>query len=166
MDEKSKRLRKLTWDDYGISKERYRELRYFCLQYAEKKKKAAQCTDYGISGIKYDSVGGHSSNVSSPAENNVIRGITKQERYLRDVRMINEAAIWAATISGFPKAWNVLLWSVTRDYGYDRLCQRYNFVPWCKPDFYAVRRAFFSLLNDLQNGTKNTLPRDPEIEKK
>lgn len=130
MAEKNTRLRNLTWDDYGISKERYRELRYFCLQYAEKKKKAAKCID------------------------------CEQEQYLKDVRMIDEAAVWAATISGFPGAWNIILWSVTHNVGYDRLCQKYGFVPWCNPDFYAVRRAFFARLNDLQNeaSLKNTLP--------
>lgn len=28
-----KRLRDMTWEDYGISKNRYDELRAFCLQY-------------------------------------------------------------------------------------------------------------------------------------
>ncbi len=147
-----KRLRTLTWDDYGIDKERYRELQHFCRQYATKKKKAANAIDYGVvTTVNYENVGGHSSNISSPVENNVIRGIMLQEKYLKDIRMIDEAAIWAATIAGYPKAWNIILWSVTRGVGYDSICGRYDFVPWCNPDFYAVRRAFFARLDDLQN---------------
>lgn len=34
-----KRLRDMTWDDYGISRHRYEELKAFCLQYEEKKAK-------------------------------------------------------------------------------------------------------------------------------
>ena len=45
-----KRLRDMTWDDYGISKNRYKELKAFCLQYDEKKSKIK----YGISAVRYD----------------------------------------------------------------------------------------------------------------
>ena len=33
------RLRDLTWDDYGISRERYQELKHFCLQYKAKRQR-------------------------------------------------------------------------------------------------------------------------------
>ena len=36
---KQKRIRDFTWKDYGISPYRYRELKNFCLQYWEKKRK-------------------------------------------------------------------------------------------------------------------------------
>ncbi len=39
MLEKKKRVRNMTWKDYGITKYRYVELKAFCLQYKEKKKK-------------------------------------------------------------------------------------------------------------------------------
>lgn len=32
-----KRLRDMTWDDYGLSRDRRRELRAFCLQYDKKR---------------------------------------------------------------------------------------------------------------------------------
>lgn len=158
MGELNRRLRTLTWDDYGISKERYRELRHFCLQYVEKKKAAAE-RDYGIpSGV--GGSGGSGGKTSSPTETAAIRNIERAERYLRDVRIIDEAAAWAAEVGGYQKAENIILWSVTRSVGYDRLCQRYAFVPWCRPDFYAVRRAFFHRLDELQQSPakKNTPP--------
>lgn len=120
MAEKNVRLRNLTWDDYGISKERYRELRYFCLQYKEKRKKAG------------------------------VPGEAKKEKLLKDVRIIEEAAMWAASVSGYNKAWHLILRSVTEDIGYDLILARYAFVPYTKTDFYAVRRAFFHRLNILQ----------------
>ena len=158
MDELNKRLRTLTWDDYGISKERYRELRHFCLQYVEKKKAAAE-REYGIpSGV--GGSGGNGGKTASPTEAAAIRNIMRAERYLRDVRIIDEAAAWAAEVGGFPKAENIILWSVTRNVGYERLGQSYGFVPWCNPDFYAVRRAFFHRLDELQQDQveKNTPP--------
>jgi len=164
------KLRSLTWDDYGISRERYRELQHFCRQYSEKKKKAADATDYGsMTGFfTYDRVGGKSSGPSNPIESAVIRGIMLQEKYLKDVKMIDEAAAWAASIGGYSKAWNIILWSVTRGVGYDKLLARYEFVPWSLPDFYAVRRAFFARLDDLQNeaSAKKSPPGVPENEKK
>ena len=43
MEKVNERLRNLSMNDYGLSKERYRELKHFCLQYAEKKKAARAC---------------------------------------------------------------------------------------------------------------------------
>ncbi len=37
-----KRLREMTWEDYGISRHRYEELRAFCLQYEEKRREIAK----------------------------------------------------------------------------------------------------------------------------
>lgn len=39
------RLRDLTWGDYGISHERYQELKYYCLQYKAKRAMADSLTD-------------------------------------------------------------------------------------------------------------------------
>ena len=45
---------------------RYRELKYFCLQYRSRKREAAaQVGEYGLSGISYDGNGGGGS-VSDP----------------------------------------------------------------------------------------------------
>ena len=62
-----KRLRDMTWEDYGISKNRYKELKAFCLQYDEKKSKIK----YGLSATQYDGQPkGHS--VGSQVENQAI----------------------------------------------------------------------------------------------
>lgn len=125
MDDKNTRLRNLTWEDYGISKARYKELRYFCLQYRDKRKQAK-------------------------------RGASR-EKLLKDIRIIEEAAMWAASASGHNKAWHLILRSVTEDIGYDLILGKYDFVPYTKTDFYAVRRAFFHRLDVLQEN-----PESPE----
>ena len=167
LDDVPKRLRSLTWDDYGISKERYRELQHFCRQYVEKMKKAAACTaDCSIAGISYDKIGGRSSGTSSPVEKAAIRSVMRQDKYLKDVKMIEDAALWAAAVGGYPRSQHIILWSVTRGVGYDKLLARYDFVPWSLMDFYGVRRAFFARLDDLQSeaSAKNTLPGGAENE--
>lgn len=128
MDEKNTRLRNVTWEDYGISKERYRELKHFALQYREKRKKVAKVEE-------------------GP----------RKEKLLKDVRIIEEAAMWAASASGYNRAWHMILRSVTEDVGYDVLVLRYDFVPYTKTDFYAVRRAFYHRLDVLQE-----CPESPE----
>ena len=62
-----KRLRDMTWEDYGISKNRYKELRAFCLQYDEKKSRVR----YGVSSIQSDGVPG-SNFKESPVERQAI----------------------------------------------------------------------------------------------
>lgn len=145
----NKRLRDLTWGDYGIDESRYRELKYFCLQYRSKKREAAQVGEYGLSGISYDGNGGGGS-VSDPTMTAAINNVMKQEKILKDVRIIEEAAMWAADVSGYRKAWRMLLRSVTEDIGYERITLLYTYVPYSKTDFYGVRRAFFHRLDQLQ----------------
>lgn len=79
-----KRLRDMTWEDYGISKNRYKELKAFCLQYDEKKSKIK----YGISAMQYDGQP-KAHNTGSQVENQAI----ENDIYKRDCAMIEEAAI-------------------------------------------------------------------------
>ena len=94
-----KRLRDMTWDDYGISKNRYKELKAFCLQYDEKKSKIK----YGISAVRYDGQP-KSHNTKSQVEEQAI----ENSIYKKDCAMIEEAAIRAN-----PEIWKYILKSVT-----------------------------------------------------
>ena len=148
--DRAKRLRCLSWNDYGISKERYRELKFFCLQYKEKKKQAAAIGEYGPRGG--ESSGGTSGGfVSKPTEEAAIKNVMKRERLLQDIRIIEEAAMRAANVSGYTRAWRLILRSVTEDIGFDRISLLYSFVPYTKTDFAAVRRVFFHYLDELQD---------------
>ena len=74
-----KRLREMTWDDYGISKHRYDELKSFCLQYDEKKSKISR----DVGSMNYDGMpkGNYKGN---PLESKAIRNVM----YQKDCEMI------------------------------------------------------------------------------
>lgn len=133
-----KRLRSLTWEDYGISKGRYRELQGFCLQYKQKKKDAKGLEDYALAAV---------------TETKALQYYKKAERAIRDCRMIEEAAMWAANDAGYKNVWRAIIRNVTDGIGYDNLCRIY-YLPFSVADFYGIRRAFFHRLNQLRNDTE------------
>ena len=135
-----KRLRTLTWEDYGISKGRYKELQGFCIQYRQKQKDAKRLSDYAlVAATEAEAAGGKSE---------ALQRYQEAERAIRDCRMIEEAAIWAAAAGGYKRAWKAILLNVTDGIGYDNL-HGYD-LPFSSPDFYGVRRAFFYRLNQLR----------------
>lgn len=133
-----KRLRDMTWEDYGISKNRYAELKAFCLQYGEKKSKIK----YGISAAQYDGQSkAHSteSQTERQAMDNVI--------YTKDCAMIEEAAIRAN-----PEIWRYIVKSVTLGLSYEFIeyDNEQGKIPMCRCDFYGTRRKFFAILNEIK----------------
>ena len=137
-----KRLRDMTWDDYGISKHRYQELKAFCLQYEEKKNKIR----YGLSSVQNDGVpiGG---GVGRPTERQAI----DNEQYKRDCLMIEEAAVRAD-----PGIWKYILKSVTLGLPYEFIeyDEEQGKIPMCHSDFYGTRRKFYAILNELKIGAQ------------
>lgn len=125
-----KRLRDMTWDDYGISRNRYKELKAFCLQYEEKKK-----------GIQ------HSVMSRQSVEWQAIINAANS----RDCRLIEEAAIRAN-----PGIWKHILKSVTQDlpYKYVEYSDEFGRIMVCRTDFYAYRRLFYYYLDGLKIGYK------------
>lgn len=142
--EKNKRLRDMTWDDYGISKYRYQELKAFCLQYEEKKNKIK----YGLSSMNHDGTSG-SGGISKPTEQQAINN----EQYKRDCLMIEEAAVRAN-----PGIWKYILKSVTLGLPYEFIeyDDKLGRIPVGKTEFYAVRRKFYHCLDLLKSGDKLT----------
>lgn len=142
---KTKRLRGMTWDDYGISRNRYKELKAFCMQYDEKKSKIR----YGLSSVQADGVPG-SNYKESPVEKQAVQNST----YLQDVRMIEEAAIRAD-----PGVWKYILKSATLglSYEYIEYDDELGKIPMCRKDFYGTRKLFYSILNNLQLDHKSTV---------
>lgn len=137
-----KRLRDMTWDDYGISRNRYKELKAFCLQYEEKKEKIR----YGISSAKNKGLPG-GSYPGSPTEAQAVSNAMNE----RDCRMIEEAAVKAN-----PDICKQLLKSVTQNLSYEFI--EYDGergrIKVCRTDFYGYRRLFYSILNKMKNGYK------------
>lgn len=133
-----KRLRDMTWEDYGISKNRYKELKAFCLQYDEKKSKIK----YELSATRYDGQPkGHS--VGSQVENQAI----DNDIYKRDCAMIEEAAIRAN-----PEIWRYIVKSVTLGLPYEfiEFDEKQGKIPMCRSDFYGTRKKFYAILNELK----------------
>lgn len=132
---KQKRLRDMTWEDYGISKYRYRELKAFCLQYPEKKEQLS----YGLTSVAGDG-SGRSGKIGRPTELQAMHN----EHYSKDVMIIEQAAV-AASANIYP--W--ILASVTEDLNYKELLGHTSLgpVPICEKDFYGVRRLFYSILD-------------------
>lgn len=137
-----KRLRNITWDDYGISKNRYTELKAFCLQYDEKKSKITR----GINNVNYDGMpkGNYPSN---PMESQAIRNIMYQE----DCEMIEQAAIAASE-----KLYPYILKSVTNNLSYQFIeyDEKLGRIPVGKTEFYGYRRLFYHYLDLVKSGDK------------
>lgn len=139
-----KRLRDMTWEDYGISKNRYAELKAFCLQYGEKKSKIK----YGISAAQYDGQPkAHStgSQTERQAMDNVI--------YMKDCAMIEEAAIRTN-----PEIWRYIIKSVTLGLSYEFIeyDNEQGKIPMCRRDFYGTRKKFYAILNEMKLDHKLT----------
>lgn len=142
MKTKKKRLRDMTWDDYGISRNRYKELQAFCLQYDEKKSKINR----GINAVANDGMpkGNFKKNT---LEMNAIRNVI----YQRDCEMIEQAAV-AASSEIYP----YIIKSVTNDLSfpfieYDKKLGR---IPIGKTEFYGYRRLFYHYLDLIKSGDK------------
>lgn len=137
-----KRLRNMTWDDYGISKHRYDELKAFCLQYDEKKSKINR----GINAVANDGMpkGNFKKNT---LEMNAIRNVI----YQRDCEMIEQAAV-AASSEIYP----YIIKSVTNDLSFPFIeyDEKLGRIPIGKTEFYGYRRLFYHYLDLIKSGDK------------
>lgn len=142
MDNKKKRIRDYTWNDYGISKFRYQELKAFCLQYDEKKSKIK----YGLNAIVNDGMP-KGNTTGNPVESIAIENAAIE----RDCQMIEEAAI-----ATNPTIWKYILKSVTKDLPFELIeyDEEYGRITVGKTDFYGYRRLFFKKLHILKIGDK------------
>lgn len=137
-----KRLRDMTWEDYGISRHRYEELKAFCLQYEEKKCKINR----GISGMNYDGMP-KGTGSGDALERMAMRNVM----YQKDCEMIEQAALKA---SG--DIYQYIIKSVTNDLSYEFIeyDEKLGKIPVGKTDFYAIRRKFYYFLDILKSGDK------------
>jgi hypothetical protein len=131
------RHRPLKMDDWGISFDAYKELYHFCQQYNDKKREAEsllmQSTQSGGEGLPHGKGG-----VSDP----VSRAAIRREVLLRDVAMIEQAAIGADA-----QLYPYILRAVTTKDG-----MRSISPPCGERQFRAARRRFFYLLWQMKNG--------------
>lgn len=148
--------RPLKLDAWGISWEEYKELTYFCLQYAQKKRDAAALLTlklstpapetYHKSGKEYGTfMPRGSGHVSDPTAATA----AKRDKLLRDVRMIEQAAQVAARDAGIDSQY--ILRAVTTRDGTRKTIASMR-VPIGERQFYNARRMFFWVLREMRNG--------------
>lgn len=141
----AKRLRDMTWEDYGISKNRYAELKAFCLQYDEKKSKINR----DIRSMNYDGMP-----KSNYKENSLETKAIRNVMYQKDCEIIEKAAVKAsATIYPY------IIKSVTNDlpYRFIEYDEKLGRIPVGINEFYAYRRLFYHYLDLLKIGDKINL---------
>lgn len=140
--ERKKRLRDMTWEDYGISKNRYEELKAFCLQYEEKKSKINR----DIGSMNYDGMP-KSNYKENPLESKAIRNVL----YQKDCEMIEQAAKAAS-----PELYPYILKSVTNGlpYRFIEYDEQLGRIPIGSTEFYALRRKFYHFLDKIKSGYK------------
>nr|DAH68560.1 MAG TPA: hypothetical protein [Caudoviricetes sp.] len=128
MDRVRKRDMKLS--DYNISREKYNELKYFCMQYNEKKKQLRE--SYGLGAIVGDGMP-HGNTVGNPVERKAIRNVMLEN----DIELIEQTAMEAD-----PDIYPYLIENVTDGISYEYMGR----VPKARKQFYESRRYFFYLL--------------------
>ncbi|MBC5710984.1 hypothetical protein H8S75_23895 [Hungatella sp. L12] len=123
------RIRDMKLSDYNISRAKYNELKYFCMQYEEKKREIHN--SYGLGAIVSD--GMPKGNIpGNPTEHAAIRNAMLQS----DVELIEQTAMEADS-----DMYQWLLKNVTEGIPYEWLN-----VPRGRRQFYEARRYFFYLL--------------------
>ena len=115
--------------DYNISRAKYNELKYFCMQYDEKKKEIH--SSYGLGAVVND--GMPKGNLPG---NSVERVAIRNAMLQADVELIEQTALEADS-----DIYQWLLKNVTEGIPYEWLN-----VPRGRKQFYESRRYFFYLL--------------------
>lgn len=124
------RKRDMKLSDYNISRAKYNELKYFCMQYEEKKQKLNK--SYGIKAVVND--GMPKGNLpGNPVERTAIQNAMLR----KDIELIEQTAVEAD-----PEIYQWLMKNVTEGIPYEWLN-----VPAGRRQFYESRRYFFYLLS-------------------
>ena len=145
--------RPIKLDDWGISREEYKELTYFCLQYEQKKREAAALLTtriatptpeiYHKAGKEYGAFLPHGSGrTSDPTASTA----AKRDRLLRDVMMIERAARVAADDLA-----PYVLRAVTTRGGVQSVFANTR-PPIGERQFYELRKKFYLVLHEMRNG--------------
>lgn len=122
----------LRLEEYGISKELYHELRYFCLQYPRKKEQL-DTLRAGFNNFEQDGMP-RGTDISNPTEKRAMH--TLEHQYREDLEVIEQSAIMADA-----KIYSQLIENVTRGTCWEKLS-----VPCGINQFYQARREFFYTL--------------------
>ena len=120
---------------YYISKYRYYELKYFCLQYFDYKRKSKSFDGY----TKTNTNCIHTCEISNPTE----RCVESRENYIFKMQLIEHAAAMTDPILK-----DYILIGVTSNLSYEKLKARTN-IPSSKGLYYELYHKFFYMLHLL-----------------
>lgn len=132
--------RDLRLSKYNISKERYRELKYFCLQYPDWKKELT-VADTVKAAVAKDEGGTHGSAVSDCTSELAAKRIELQ----RKCSVVEAAAVQADDFIN-----QYIIEAVTGDLSYTYL-RTVRGIPCGKNQFYEARRKFFYNLSKMRD---------------
>lgn len=121
-------------DEYGISPNRMRELRAFCLQYEEKKAKLSQLYTLSSAPPEVPVMGGTSG---KPTESKAILAVQLKS----DIKLIDDCL--AQAVGDDVGLLAPLKKNITLGVGYDSL----GYVPCGRNLFFQYRRKFYFLLD-------------------
>lgn len=124
-------------NEYYIPKERYYELKHFCLQYLDWQ---LYCNSLIGSSRRYND-GIRSSDPSDP----VFEAVRKRERYLNYINMVENAAEQTDPVLG-----HYILKGVIHGYTYEMVNAREQ-VPCCRVTYYELYRKYFWILSRLRD---------------
>jgi len=122
--------RDLSLKEYEISQDRYRELKYFCRQYTEKKERLRSMCE--ISAITYSDMPSGSGTGDRTA-----RQAESRVQLANDLELIEQTAIQADS-----EIYQYIIENVTKKTAYE-----YLNIPCSRAVFYRTRRKFFYLLS-------------------
>lgn len=125
---------------YWIDKNRFYELKYFCLQYPLWKS-AYEALD-GLRLCSYDLTGGSKSNLPGDITGNCVE---ERSRYFERMKAVEQAAIEAD-----PYLASYILKAVTEGLSFTYLKARLE-IPCSRDTYYDRYRRFFWLLNGTRN---------------
>lgn len=122
--------REMKLEDYGISRKKYNELKYFCAQYREKVKEVQQ--SYGLSAVIANGMP-RGNETGDPTGQKAIRNAMLQN----DIKLIEQTALEADS-----EIYEYIIRNVADGTPYEWLD-----VPKGRRQFYESRRYFFYLLS-------------------
>lgn len=124
---------------YWVSKNRFYELKYFCLQYPEWKKRCEEID--GIRGRAIDSIYSRLNSPSDPTS----KTVEMRSMYFERMEVIEKAAIEAD-----PYLASYILKAVTEGLSYTYLKTKLD-IPCSRDTYYDRYRKFFWLLSTSRN---------------
>lgn len=122
---------------YWISRHRYYELKHYCLQYHEWMMLYLSCDGVAAAAIGLPQTKTYKDPVGSAA--------SMRERYLRDMKLVEESATMTDPVLG-----RYIFLAVTEGRSYENLRTTLE-IPCCRDVYYELYRKFFWILSQKKH---------------